>query len=212
VNGHLGALAAAFVDEQLDRGERDRVLRHLAACDECREDVVVQRRIKQRLDRMGEPQLPTALLNRLQSLAPESGTPVAPKRPPTGLPAAPDLLVPVRPASPVVARPKPPAGSAPSRRRPDLLSSLAARRPGAKVQPRVAATRGRWRARRVLVGAASVLLIGGGAAYAAGGSSDQSGTPVQPAVEVFTVQHGTTSGSVPLHDPAVSAVTAGFGR
>jgi hypothetical protein len=64
----------------------------------------------------------------------------------------------------------------------------------------------------VLLGATSLVLLGGGAAYAAGGTPDSSGTPVRPAVDVFTVQHGTTSGAMPLNDPAVTAVTVNFVR
>jgi len=166
-------MAAALVDDQLDRGARDRALRHLAGCDDCRAEVSQQRAIKARLDLMNEPRLPSALLDRLQSLQ------VTPSHEPPTQPVG-GRPLPVRPLS---ADPLPSLGSTMRRR-----------------------------TRSVLVGATSLVLVGGGAAYAAGGSSGQSGAPVRPAVDVYTVQHGTTSGSVPLNDPAVSAVTVGFGR
>jgi anti-sigma factor RsiW len=181
--GHLGPVAAALVDEQLDRPERDRALRHLAACDRCRREVGEQRAMKARLDRMSEPQLPDALLDKLQAMRPVPMPPV-------------QQMPPVPPAT-----------------------TRASRSPAlpVRVEPRqvplggLGGTTMRRRARRVLVGATSLVLIGGGAAYAAGGA-DPSGAPVRPAVDVYTVQHGTTSGTVPLNDPAVSAVTVGFGR
>jgi anti-sigma factor RsiW len=187
VSAHLGALAAALVDDQLDGVERDRALRHVASCDACRAEVEAQRRMKLRLDRMSDPFLPNTLLDRLQSLAPPSGQPYQRS----------DL---------------PMAGSQPLGNPHLLTAGLApavALAPPARVG---SASPARRRARRTIVGAASLLLLGGGVAYAAGGPAPGGGAPVQPAVDVYAVQHGTTSGAIPLHDPAVSAVTVGFRR
>jgi len=68
VNGHLGPLAAALVDEQLDGADRARALRHIAACSSCRSEVDQQLAVKARLDGLNEPMLPGSLLDRLQSM------------------------------------------------------------------------------------------------------------------------------------------------
>lgn len=175
MSAHLGELAAALADDQLDRAQRDRALAHLVGCPSCRAQVDVQRQIKARLDRLGAPQLPPGLVDRLATMRPSA----AERTPP---------IQPTQPAQP------------------------ARQVPVAAVRPHRVAIGSGHRTRRVLVGAASLLVVGGGVAYAAGGSDQQAGSPVRPAVEVFTVEHGTTSGYVPLHDPATSAVTAGLGR
>ncbi|MGZ4664980.1 MAG: zf-HC2 domain-containing protein, partial [Frankiaceae bacterium] len=58
---HLGDLAAAFVDEELDARARARVLQHLTACGRCAADVEAQRQLKRRLRRLRPPALPGAL-------------------------------------------------------------------------------------------------------------------------------------------------------
>jgi hypothetical protein len=188
VTGHLGPLAAALVDEQLGRADRDRALRHLVSCATCRGEVEQQRAVKARLDTMGEPALPGSLLERLSAM--QLPAPPSPPSPPGQLPLAAAPFPSARPG---------PIGGAP-------LASLS----GVGLAGALEST-SRRRARRLVVGAASLVLMGGGAAYAAGGS-EQSIEPVRPAVDVYTVQHGTTGGTVPLNDPAVRAVTAGYGR
>lgn len=190
MSGHLGPLAAALVDDQLVGGERERALRHVASCSSCRFEVDQQRAVKARLDALNEPALPGSLFDKLQSMRmpPVSGEPAAQARP---APLAP------RPSLPLASGSGVNGGTA-----------AAALPLGALSPPRST----RRRVRRVLVGATSLVLLGGGAAYAAGGSSDNSGTPVRPAVDVYTVQYGNTSGTVPLNDPAVSAVTVDPGR
>jgi hypothetical protein len=193
MSGHLGPLAAALVDEQLAGGERERALRHVAQCASCRFEVEQQRAVKARLDELSEPALPGSLFDKLSSM----------RLPPTeaALPPGPTALPP-RPT--VLPRPALPLASG---------RGLGGRPAAAAALPLAGLARPpRSRLRRVLVGATSLVLLGGGAAYAAGGPSGDSGTPVRPAVDVYTVQHGTTSGTVPLNDPAVSAVTVGYGR
>jgi anti-sigma factor RsiW len=195
VSGHLGPLAAALVDDQLDPSSREKALRHVAACESCRFEVEQQRTMKARLDRMGEPELPSALLDRLSALRP-------PEQPAADEGARGRTPGPTEwrglPASP----PGSPFGAGSAGRGPWSPAALiGTQRPVA-----------RTRVRRVLVGATSLVLLGGGAAYAAGGGSGSGAPPVRPPVDVYTVQHGTTSQTVPLNDPAVSAVTAGFGR
>lgn len=205
--GHLGPLAAALVDDQLDTSSREKALRHVAACGQCRFEVEQQRAVKARLDDMGEPQLPSALLDKLQAMRLPSPGPGASASSPTGAPpssvgpvgAGPDAFGGTLPRTTGLPRPS----AAPTFPPPGSGRTL----PAALLAPRAGARR---RVRNVLVGATSLVLLGGGAAYAAGG--DAEGAPVRPPVDVYTVQHGTTGGTVPLDDPAVDAVTAGFGR
>jgi hypothetical protein len=147
--------------------------------------------VKARLDTMGEPALPGSLLDRLNAMQ---------------LPSPPSSTSHVPPAGqlPLAAAPFPSRGPGPVGTPP--LASLGGGGMAAALE-----STSRRRARLLVVGAASLVLVGGGAAYAAGGT-EQSIEPVRPAVDVYTVQHGTTSGSLPLNDPAVTAVTAGFGR
>jgi anti-sigma factor RsiW len=180
---HLGDLAAAFVDDQLDPATRDLVLSHVAGCPGCRADVEQQRRLKARLRALGEPGLPTGLLLRLSSLN-VPGEPPAPPPPVLGPPARRDPTpVAVRPASPLPA-------SGPLGR----SSVLHSARPG----------------RLLLAGAASLLLVGAGTAYAASGDTQRS-VPGNRAVTAFTAgQQSGSPTSVPLNAPAFAAMTASF--
>jgi anti-sigma factor RsiW len=65
---HLGRLVAAVVDGVLGHDARDRALAHLARCDECRAEVEAQRRLKARLGRLGAPEVPGSLAERLLRL------------------------------------------------------------------------------------------------------------------------------------------------
>jgi anti-sigma factor RsiW len=210
VTGHLGPLAAALVDEQLSRADRDRALRHVASCDACRAEVEQQRAVKARLDTMGEPALPGSLLERLNAMQLPAPPPAGPQLPSPG-------------QLPLAAAPFPSGrgsvggnavggaslgGSAVGG---NAVGAPLASLGGVGIAAAALQSTNRRRARRLVVGAASLVLVGGGAAYAAGGN-EQSIEPVRPAVDVYTVQHGTTSGTVPLNDPAVTAVTTGFGR
>ena len=65
---HLGELAAALVDGELDHDARDRALAHIALCSECREEVEAQRRTKGLVGRMPSPVMPQRLTESLQSL------------------------------------------------------------------------------------------------------------------------------------------------
>lgn len=71
MTGHLGADLAAFVDGELDHGSRERVLRHLSRCVDCRTEVEAQRRFKSRLLGMGTPHPEPDLAARLRGLAGE---------------------------------------------------------------------------------------------------------------------------------------------
>lgn len=69
------------------------------------------------------------------------------------------------------------------------------------------------RRRRAAVGGA-VVVLGLGAAFALGGTRAAAPrpAPVDPGSTVFVVDHATTSGEVPLLDPAAGVVTADLAR
>jgi anti-sigma factor RsiW len=176
-DAHVGDLAAALVDDQLDQSTRDQVLLHLGRCPGCRSDVDEQRQLKMRLLSLGTPGLPSGLMARLGALSP---------------PELPDFYE--EPVTFLGAHP-------PESRRPSLL-------------------RNPQRGRRMLVGAASLLLVGAGTAVAAGGDG-QPGGPLTPSSSTFSTSFSSPIGgaasesrgsALPVTDPAFGAVTASFNR
>jgi hypothetical protein len=89
---HLGQRISALIDGELGDSERDRVLAHIAGCDECRQEAVALRALKQRMHSLGEAMVDAALTGRLMAMAgPPDGRPWAaraPWRPRGGSPAA----------------------------------------------------------------------------------------------------------------------------
>ncbi len=129
----LGDVAAALVDGELDDAGRERAHRHLAHCLLCRAEVDGQRRLKARLSGVSEPELPSALTDRLLRLTP---------------PAEPDprdVRAPSRPAAATAARP---AGSHPGGPRP------------AGVRPSRVRRRASTGSAVVLLGVAAALALG----------------------------------------------------
>ncbi|HMA45987.1 MAG TPA: anti-sigma factor [Frankiaceae bacterium] len=199
---HLGELATALVDGQLDHDRRDWALAHLAHCARCQAEVDVQRRLKARLAALREPSLPADLAGRLLALR---TTPVAPSpsRSVPGFPAPPAPKTAVRP--PVTSRPpgRPAAASRPAA----PATTTGASRPARD------RARGRGRGRRVLLGSATVLLLGAAGVFALGGGAGSgAGQPVTPPVGTYVQQHGATSRGLPLSDPALTAVSTSFSR
>lgn len=191
---HLGELAAALVDGQLDHDTRDWALAHLAHCPTCQVEVDAQRRLKARLAGLGGPSLPADLADRLVALR---ATPVAVSthRSVPGFPGPPPAVG-VASCGPVTGR---------SAGRP-----AAVRRP---TTARPALDRSRGRARRVLLSSATVLLLGTAGVFALGGGAGAgAGQPVTPPVGAYVQQHGVISGGLPLTDPALTAVTTSFSR
>ena len=87
---HLGQRISALIDGELTDAERDRVLTHLAGCDECRQEAVALRALKRRMHSLGEAMVDAALTGRLMAMAPgeDSGWPGrAPWRSRTAFPA-----------------------------------------------------------------------------------------------------------------------------
>ena len=66
---HLGQRLSALIDSELSDFERDRVLAHLAGCDECRSEAIALRALKQRIHALGEAMADTALTGRLMAMA-----------------------------------------------------------------------------------------------------------------------------------------------
>lgn len=196
LTGHLGDLGAALVDDQLDPPTRDLVLAHLAGCPGCRRDVGQQRQLKSRLRALAEPGLPASLVTRLSALnrvpeLPPPSPPLSPPSPTLPPPPGPD------PSAAAVRSPDRPPEPRPKDSRPLVRSSL------------LADSR---RGRRLLVGAASLLLFGVGTVYAAAGDVHPA-APTSPASDVFTTSRtASVPASVPLNDPAFAAMTATFSR
>jgi Putative zinc-finger len=73
---HLGQRISALIDGELSDSERDRVLAHIAGCDECRQEAVALRALKQRMHSLGEAMVDAALTGRLMAMAmPSDGRP-----------------------------------------------------------------------------------------------------------------------------------------
>ena len=89
---HLGQRISALIDGELSDSERDRVLAHIAGCDDCRQEAVALRALKQRMHSLGEAMVDTALTGRLMAMAmPPDGRPWTarpPWRPRASFPAA----------------------------------------------------------------------------------------------------------------------------
>lgn len=66
---HLGQRLSALIDDELDGEGRDRVLVHLAKCEECRAEAVALRTLKRRMNALGETEADAALTGRLIGLA-----------------------------------------------------------------------------------------------------------------------------------------------
>ncbi len=89
---HLGQRISALIDGELSDSERDRVLAHIAGCDDCRQEAVALRALKQRMHSLGEAMVDAALTGRLMAMAmPPDGRPWTarpPWRPRASFPAA----------------------------------------------------------------------------------------------------------------------------
>ncbi|GAA2051226.1 hypothetical protein GCM10009839_67630 [Catenulispora yoronensis] len=123
---HLGDRLTALIDGELDHGTRDRMLGHLAQCDDCRREADAERRVKARLGTMAAPQVPVELMLGLLSMDTNRGAGAGAGAAPSGLPGPGGNVpgpggtpfsfqtVPIRPpAAPASGRPT--AGRAPVR-------------------------------------------------------------------------------------------------
>jgi hypothetical protein len=185
---HLGELAAAFADDELDVVTRDKALNHLAHCGECRAEVDAQRRTRNILRSLQAPPCPPGLFDALRSL-PEKTPGKTPGLPPVQIQAtfgaAPRVL---------------PTGRRGFRGRSvgPVRPSGTSRGPGRKPRPR----------RRLAVTAA-----GGVAAFAlsltgvvALGGDQPSPQRIRPPVATFVSQHNQVTGGVPGNDPELGVL------
>lgn len=177
---HLGERITALVDGELGHDERDRVLAHLAGCDQCRAEAEAHRRLKRRLGSLGDAPPSPDLLTRLYAMG-EPGGPIPPRaRPMPGT---------TRP--PVLPRPSArypqdrPKDNRPARSRRESRDGRARRLP---------------RVRYLAVGAATLAVLGVGAAGFAAGSDQDKLPRVAPSLQQYAVEHALTSGDVPVTD------------
>ncbi len=75
---HLGRRLTALIDGELGHNEREKVLGHLTACEQCRSEADEMRALKRRLGGMGTPSPGDGLLHRLQAMG-EPGGPMPPR-------------------------------------------------------------------------------------------------------------------------------------
>jgi anti-sigma factor RsiW len=176
---------SSLVDGELDHESRDQLLAHLAHCDECREVVEANRRIKSVVSSLPDPVPSESFVAGLLKL----GDPQPPQPPP---PAAP------RRRLPVIRR----ARTGPFTGRPGNLAASTG--PG----------RSSRLGRPLRVGVAGAVSLAGMAfvvAFAAGGETNQpTQVSVVPPVEQFSVEHAGTVANQPLGD--AGAITASFDR
>jgi hypothetical protein len=202
---HLGDRLTALVDGELSHDERDRVLAHLAGCDQCRAEAEAQRRLKQRLRSLGHAAPSPELLTRLYAMG-EPGGPIPPRARPMPGAARPPVVA--RPSARRPARASGPGGTGSARR--GLKSGVGVgvdlggghgAGPGHDLAPdRRTAGRRLPRMRYLAVGAATIAVFGiGTAGFVAGGDGGQL-PRVAPALDQFAVEHALTSGDVPVTD------------
>ncbi len=73
MSGHPGERLSALIDGELSDARRERVLAHLARCEDCRREAAALRLLKQRMHTLGDTVAGDALTWRLLALAPSGG-------------------------------------------------------------------------------------------------------------------------------------------
>ncbi|PZS33146.1 MAG: hypothetical protein DLM59_06905 [Pseudonocardiales bacterium] len=184
-DGHLGDLAAGLVDGALSSSTRDQALAHVAGCARCRSALDDQRRVKDRLQRFAEPDLPPGLAQRLRDIGTAAGAPDSRVVVPSGRPALRAAGV---------------AAVLPPRR------VIRTRRPATKPGPDTPPTRSGGRRTRRLAGGVTALAMGVAVVVVTLGPTRDRGPAVTPAVFRYTVEHTQTTGGFPGADPAAGAV------
>ena len=77
---HLGARVAAVVDGELDPGDQQRALSHVARCQQCRAALAEQRAARRLVAALPPPPPPSGLIHRLEQLPLDRPTEAAPAR------------------------------------------------------------------------------------------------------------------------------------
>jgi anti-sigma factor RsiW len=70
---HLGQRLSALIDGELSDTQRERVLAHLAGCEDCRREAAALRLLKRRMHALGDAAAGDALTWRLLALGPAGG-------------------------------------------------------------------------------------------------------------------------------------------
>ena len=70
---HLGQRLSALIDGELSDTQRERVLAHLAGCEDCRREAAALRMLKRRMHALGDAGAGDALTWRLLALGPAAG-------------------------------------------------------------------------------------------------------------------------------------------
>jgi anti-sigma factor RsiW len=215
---HHRVRLSALVDGELDHEVRDRLLAHLAQCDECRAAVENERRVKALLGGLSDARPAEDFTARLRQIALPPEFP--PDFPPEPLPGSlPGSLAPPpaerRAPEPVHARvtrpsarmPRSPVPAGPLR---PYHHPAAWTLPGGSGRP--AGSRPGARGTRPLVvgfaGAASFAGMALVTAFTVGGQPPPTEADVKPPIERYTVQHSNRAVELPWSDPG--AVTASF--
>jgi anti-sigma factor RsiW len=73
MSGHPGERLSALIDGELSDARRERVLAHLARCEDCRREAAALRLLKRRMHTLGDTVAGDALTWRLLALAPSAG-------------------------------------------------------------------------------------------------------------------------------------------
>ncbi|QBI52593.1 anti-sigma factor family protein [Streptomonospora litoralis] len=203
---HLGERLSALVDGELGHTERDRALRHLAACENCRFEAEMMRGLKRRLHGLDSPEPSTDFMGRLSSLSGASTEPPD-QGPHAGGPAGPGgfgSIPPLGSSRPIGGGlPHVPGGdSALAVAEPAASSRSRSGRagPAARAARPLSVLRPRWERTRYAVAGASVLAVALGTAFVAGGDSEAPPV-VSPPVDDYAVEHAVTSRQVTVPAP-----------
>jgi hypothetical protein len=179
-NEHIGELAAAFVDDQLDGEQRTRMASHLVWCHPCRQLVEEQQAAKTWLTALREPCTPTRLNLRLLGLGEDPPAPDGSRDPqPAPPPGDQDALF---------------AGVAQH----SLLDGFLRLHDG----PAAAARR----LRRAALGGSAVVVIGIGGVFSTTAAPAAAHDPLVPAVSSYLVAHPVSGGSAQAGSGAVPGV------
>lgn len=193
---HLGERLSALVDGELGHGDRERALRHLAVCEQCRFEAEMLRRLKRRLHGLGGPGPSGDFMLRLMSMS-DPGEPLPP--PMTPFPGA---------GSGSGDGPLSPGGSGGSGGsggfgggsgfgRGSGFGGGTATAVAVPAQPTRPRTGLRRRSSRYALAGASLMALAISTAFAVGGEPSDGTPSVTPSMDAFAVEHALTSGGVP---------------
>ncbi|MFC4867361.1 MULTISPECIES: anti-sigma factor family protein [Streptomonospora] len=209
---HMEERLSALVDGELGHSERDRVLRHLASCENCRFEAEMLRGLKRRLHGLDSPEPSTDFLGRLSAMSGPPGQPPGQgPQPPMGGAGGFGSMPPLGSSRPIggglprafggdtalaVAEEAPAPAPAPARpRRPRPQRPLSVLRP-------------RWERTRYAVAGVSVLAVALGTAFVVGGDVEDAPVVI-PNVDDYAIEHAVTSRQATVPEPESSAPETG---